>query len=66
MAAMRAKAIGTDAYLNDWRRDVVAECDGDLEGEADKWLTQLYSDYDDARVDALVANKGYAKENSDA
>lgn len=66
MAAMRAKAIGTDAYLNDWRRDPVAECDGDLEAEADKWLAQLYSDYDDARVDALVANKGYAKENSDA
>lgn len=66
MAAMRAKAIGTDAYLNDWRRDVVAECDGDLEAEADKWLSRLDSDYDDARVDTLVANKGHAEENSDA
>jgi ribosomal protein RSM22 (predicted rRNA methylase) len=66
MAAMRAKAIGTDAYLTDWRRDVVTECNGDLEAEADKWLSQLYSDYDDARIEALVANKGYAEENSDA
>lgn len=66
MAAMRAKAIGTDAYLNDWRRVVVAECDGDLEAEADKWLSQLYSEYDDTRVEALVANKGHAEENSDA
>lgn len=66
MAAMRAKAIGTDAYLNDWRRDAVAECDGDLEAEADKWLDQLDKEYDDARIDILVANKGHAEENKDA
>lgn len=65
MAAMRAKAIGTDAYLNDWRRDAVAKCDGDLETEADKWLAQLDKEYDDIRIEALIANKGHAEENSD-
>ncbi len=66
MAAMRAKAIGTDAYLNDWRREAVAECDGDLEAEADKWLAQLDGDYDDARIEALVANKGHKGAANDA
>lgn len=66
MAAMRAKAIGTDAYLNDWRRDVVAETDGELEAEADKWLSKLDNDYDDARIETLVANKGHAEGNVDA
>jgi len=66
MAAMRAKAIGTDAYLNDWRRDVVGECDGDLEAEADKWLAQLDNDYDDARIETLVANKGHKGAANDA
>lgn len=66
MAAMRAKAIGTDAYLNDWRRDVVAECDGDLEVEADKWLAQLDDDYNDARIAALIENKGHKGAANDA
>ena len=66
MAAMRAKAIGTDAYLNDWRRDMVGECDGDLEAEADKWLSQLDTEYDNPRIETLVANKGYAEESNDA
>lgn len=66
MAAMRAKAIGTDAYLDDWRRDVIAECDGDLEAEADKWLAQLDGDYDDARIETLVANKGHKGSANDA
>lgn len=66
MAAMRAKAIGTDAYLDDWRRDVIAECEGDMESEADKWLSQIDSDYDDARIEALIANKGHKGAANDA
>ena len=66
MAAMRAKAIGTDAYLNDWRRDVVAECGDDLEAEADIWLAKLDAEYDDDRIAVLVAQKGYNEENADA
>ena len=59
MAAMRAKAIGTDAYLTDWRREISAECGDDLEAGADSWLEKLDTDYDDARITALVAAKGY-------
>lgn len=59
MAAMRAKAIGTDAYLNDWRREVIAECEGDMEAEADKWLEKIDSDYDEVRLNALIAAKGH-------
>lgn len=59
VAAMRAKAIGTDAYLNDWRRHVITECGDDLEAEADRWLTQIENDYDEARLNALIANKGH-------
>lgn len=66
MAAMRANAIGTDAYLDDWRREVIAECEGDLEAEADQWLSQIDSDYDDARIKTLVANKGHKGAANDA
>jgi len=59
MAAMRAKAIGTDAYLNDWRRGEGSACGDDLEAEADTMMAQIDRDYDDARIEALVANKGH-------
>lgn len=60
-AAMRAKAIGTDAYLNDWRREAAAECGDDLEAEADAWQSKLETEYDEARVAQLIDNKGYAE-----
>ena len=66
MAAMRAKAIGTDAYLNDWRRDVLADCGDDLEAEADAWLAKLDGEYDDARIAALIAGKGHIGGANDA
>ena len=62
MAAMRAKAIGTDDYLNGWRRSDGAECSDDLEAEADTLVARIVTEYDDARIDALVANKGYEDE----
>lgn len=66
MAAMRAKAIGTDAYLNDWRREVVADCGDDLEAEADIWLAKLDGEYDEDRVNALIASKGHADEHQES
>lgn len=59
MAAMRAKAIGTDDYLNDWRRGDGTECGEDLEAEADALQTRIDADYGDTRIAALVANKGH-------
>ncbi|MEX0695853.1 MAG: virulence factor [Rhodospirillales bacterium] len=62
MAAMRGKAIGTDAYLADWRRSDPVECSDDLEAEAQAWQDKLEATYDDALLAALVAAFGYAKE----
>ena len=62
MAAMRGKAINTDAYLADWRRGDPIECSDDLEAEAQAWQDKLEALYDDAALAALVAGFGYAKE----
>src|SRR3546814_6739846 len=57
-AAMRAKLTGTDAYLEHWRRGAPAPCGEDLDAEAATAARRLESDYDDARLTALVAAGG--------
>ena len=64
MAAMRAKAIGTDAYLADWRRADPVDCGADLEAEASAWQEKLEAEYDAVRIDALIA--AYGREHPDA
>lgn len=65
MAAMRAGAIGTDAYLNDWRRGPAMDCpEDDLEGEADRRTAALEADYDDVKLALLVKNNGFEPEES--
>lgn len=59
MAAMRAKAIGTDAYLADWRRGDPVDCSDDIEAEATHWQEKLEAEYDDARVKSLIAGYGH-------
>ena len=56
-AAMRAQMAGTDAYLEQWRREVV-NCGGDLQAAVDDAAQALESAYDDARLDALVKSGG--------
>ena len=56
-AAMRAKMAGTDAYLEQWRREV-AKCGRDLQAAVDKAAAQLENDYDDTRLEILVRNGG--------
>ena len=56
-AAMRAQMAGTDAYLEQWRREVV-NCGKDLQAVVDEAAAALEKAYDDARLDALVANGG--------
>lgn len=63
-AAMRAKAIGTDDYLADWRRSDPLACGDDLEAEADAWQHKLETAYDDARLARLIAAKGHEVEAS--
>lgn len=65
MAAMRAKAIGTDAYLADWRRSDPTDCGSDLEAEADAWQAKIEADYDDLRLKQLIEAKGYEDGNAD-
>ena len=59
-AAMRAGLTNSDAYLNEWRRGAPEPCGDDLEAEADAACAALLESYDQARLDALVANSGVA------
>ena len=56
-AAMRAGMAGTDAYLEQWRREEVA-CDRDLQAAVDAAAAELERAYDDARLETLVSSGG--------
>jgi Virulence factor len=56
-AAMRAGLIGTDEYLEQWRREGRA-CGDDLEAEVTAAATQLEHDYPDERLERLVRASG--------
>jgi hypothetical protein len=62
-AAMRAGMIGTDSYLEEWRRDVRA-CGDDLQAEVASLAAQLEQDYTDERLERLVRSNG--EEENDA
>ncbi len=61
-AAMRAKAIGTDAYLESWRREAHGPAANDLDDTAAEVADRLENDYDPARLDDLIANRGFEKD----
>ena len=56
-AAMRAQMAGTDAYLEQWRREET-RCSGDLQAAVAAAAAELEQAYDDARLEALVKNGG--------
>ena len=58
-AAMRAKMAGTDAYLEQWRREV-ANCGKDLQAAVDEAAAKLEQEFDDDRLETLVKNGGIA------
>jgi len=58
-AAMRAKMAGTDAYLEQWRREVV-NCGPDLQAAVDEAAAALEQEFDDERLEILVKNGGNA------
>jgi Virulence factor len=58
MAAMRAGATDTDAYLNDWRRAAPVAVGDDLAAEVEKAKANLESTYSQDRIKALIANGG--------
>jgi len=56
-AAMRAQMAGTDAYLEQWRREEVA-CSRDLQAAVDAAAAELEQTYDDARLETLISSGG--------
>ena len=60
MAAMRAGASDSDAYLADWRRGEPTPCGDDLEAEAARAAADLEAAYDKERLKAIIANGGRA------
>ena len=56
-AAMRAGLIGTDAYLEQWRREG-RPCGDDLETEVTTVAAQLEHDYTDERLERLARASG--------
>jgi hypothetical protein len=58
-AAMRAKMAGTDAYLEQWRREVI-NCGRDLKAAADEAAKKYEQEFDDEKLEAYVKNGGNA------
>jgi len=58
-AAMRAKKIDADAYLDDWRRDTVRS-EGEMKELVQMRAQALELEYDDVRLEAIIKNKGHA------
>jgi len=56
-AAMRAKKIDADAYLDDWRR-VSENKTGELDNLVEATANQLEQYYTDERLDVIIRNKG--------
>jgi len=56
-AAMRAKMAGTDAYLEQWRREE-AKCGKDLQAAVDQAAEKLEQVFSDERLAELVRNGG--------
>jgi hypothetical protein len=56
-AAMRAGLIGTDTYLEAWRR-VGRPCGEDLDAEVEQERARLDAAYDDAVLERLVRADG--------
>jgi hypothetical protein len=56
-AAMRAGKGGSEAYLEEWRREST-QCGGDLEAAARARVEELEAAIDDERLAVLVKAKG--------
>ena len=56
-AAMRAGMAGTDAYLEQWRREE-QPCGKDLQAAVDATADKLETEFDDERLKAMVKSGG--------
>lgn len=58
--AMKVGAADTDAYLAEWRKADPVEVDGNPDDIARDAAGRLDSEYDTARLKALIENDGWA------
>ena len=63
-AAMRAKKIDTDAYLDDWRRVSVKQ-QGEMDKLVEERAQKLEAEFDDARLEVIIKNKGLESKIAD-
>lgn len=56
-AAMRAKKIDTDSYLDDWDR-VNKKAEGDLDELLESTVAEIEAKFTDEILEAMVRNKG--------
>lgn len=63
-AAMRAKKIEADAYLDDWRRESIRN-EGDMQEMVQARAQQLEAEYDDTILEIIIRNKGMLPDGRD-
>ena len=56
-AAMRAKKVDADAYLEDWRRESSRQ-EGEMEGLVRDMAERIEQQYDELRLERIIRNKG--------
>ncbi|GGX64275.1 hypothetical protein GCM10007385_36920 [Tateyamaria omphalii] len=59
-AAMKVNAKDADAYLAEWRKADPYTVDGDPADIAESEAVRLETEYDQARIKALIDNEGWA------
>ncbi|WGW02943.1 virulence factor [Tropicibacter oceani] len=59
-AAMKVGASDTDAYLAEWRKVPSGEVEGDMQEAANAEAARIDTEYDTARIKALIDNDGWA------
>ncbi|QDL92878.1 hypothetical protein FDP22_14455 [Paroceanicella profunda] len=57
--AMKVGAAGTDAYLAEWRKAEAYSVEGEAEAVATAEAERVATDYDTARIRALIENDGW-------
>lgn len=57
-AAMRAGKSGSDEYLTEWRTSTPQTREGEPESVADEFVAEIEAAYPEARLQALVAQRG--------
>ena len=59
-AAMKVNAKDADAYLAEWRKAAPYPVDGDPAEVAEAEAVRLETEYDQAKIKALIDNEGWA------